>query len=81
MLSLSACVLYMNIVGVFSCGSPMRSSRMMTMVRPAGATFFCAPAYKTPNLETSIGRLKMQEEMSATSGTLPVSGSAWNTVP
>jgi len=25
--------------------------------------------------------LKMQEEMSATSGTSPVSGSAWNTVP
>ena len=71
----------MNIVGVPACGSPIRSSRMMTIVRPAGATFFCAPAYRRPNFETSIGRLRMQEEMSATSGTSPVSGSVWNTVP
>ena len=61
-------------VGVISIGSPMRSSRIMTTVTPAGPMFFCAPAKSRPNFETSIGSERMQEEISATRGTEPVSG-------
>ena len=40
--------------------------RIITMVTPAGATFFCAPAYKTPNFaNVNFGSESMQLEISA----------------
>ena len=74
-LSFSAWVLYISIVGVSLRGvSVIKSSRIITKVTPAGAKFFWAPANKSPNLLTSKGSLKTQEEISATKGMFPVSG-------
>ena len=41
----------------------------ITRVTPAGARFFCAPAYMRSYLLTSTGRLNISELMSATIGT------------
>jgi hypothetical protein len=41
----------------------------MTMVRPAGPMFFCAPPKIRPYFDTSIARDRMCEDMSATTGT------------
>ena len=46
----------------------------METVMPAGAMFFCAPAYTMPNRETSMGRDRIVLDRSATSGTVPLSG-------
>src|SRR3954464_10876891 len=59
----------------------MRSSRTMTIVRPEGPMFFGAPAEMRPYFETSMARDMMLDDMSATSGTLPVSGVQWNSTP
>ena len=67
--------------GVMGSSLPARSSRMMTMVRPAGARFFWAPAKITPYLLTSMGRERMSEDMSQARGTLPVSGTYCHWVP
>ena len=60
---------------------PVRSRRTMVRAKPAGPMFFCAPAKMTPNLLTSYGSESMFEDMSATSGTFPVSGMEVNLVP
>src|SRR2546423_3104684 len=54
---------------------------MITTVTPEGPRFFCAPAKMTPYFFTSTGREAMSEDISATSGTAPVSGSAVHCVP
>ena len=40
----------------------------MHMVKPAGPIFFWAPAYIIENLETSIGSLRITEDISAING-------------
>ena len=60
-----------------SIALPIRSSRTIAIVRPAGAIFFWAPAKSAPNLVTSIGSERIQDEISAISGISPVSGSSW----
>ena len=52
----------------------MRSSLTMTIVTPAGPTFFCAPAQINPNLVTSTSSERIFYDISATRGTSPVSG-------
>jgi hypothetical protein len=42
---------------------------LMTTVRPAMPVFFCAPAQMRPNFDTSTGRERKLEDMSAISGT------------
>ena len=57
----------------------------MTMVRPAGPMFFCAPAKARPTLDQSMARERMCDEQSITSGaslpSAPRSGSDWNSTP
>ena len=85
---LSAWVLYCNMIGVplrtvlfSSLLSVIKDLRMITTVTPAGPIFFCAPAKIKPYRFTSQGSDKMQEDISATKGTLPVSGSSVKRVP
>src|ERR1700722_4394474 len=68
------CVRYCSTVGKFLSARSAKSFRTITTVAPEGPRFFCAPAKMQPNLFTSIGFDKMSEDMSATSGTPPVSG-------
>jgi hypothetical protein len=53
----------------------------MTTHNPGTPIFFCAPAYISPNFAISMGRDKMVEDMSATRGTEPVSGTYGNSTP
>ncbi len=59
---------------------PSASSRTITMVTPAGARFFWAPAYIRSYLDTSTGLENMSLDMSATRRT-PTSGSLRISVP
>ena len=64
-----------------SIAFPIRSSRIITTVTPAGPTFFCAPAKRRPNLLTSISSESIIDEISVTRGTFPVSGRVVYLVP
>ena len=48
---------------------------MMTTVTPAGPTFFWAQAKMMPYFSTGIGRQRISDEQSQTSGVSPTSGS------
>jgi len=48
---------------------------MITIVTPAGPIFFCAPAKMIPYLLTSYASDRIHEDMSATTGVSPGSGS------
>src|SRR5260370_37516203 len=74
-------VRYCSSVGIFLSARSARSLRTMTTVTPEGPRFFCAPAKIRPNFFTSMGREAMSEDMSAASGTSPVSGMAVHCVP
>src|ERR1700687_5626903 len=66
--------------GRFLSARSAKSFRTMTTVTPLGPRFFCAPAKISPNLDTSMGREAMSEDMSATSGA-GLAGSEWYCVP
>ncbi|KAJ6637203.1 hypothetical protein Bhyg_09932, partial [Pseudolycoriella hygida] len=48
---------------------PIKSSRTITTVIPAGPIFFCAPPNIKPNFVMSNGRLNMFDDISTTNGT------------
>ena len=79
--SLSACCLKSKALGVIGNAWPIRSSRTMMIVTPAGPRFFCAPPYSRPYFETSIGFDMKFDDTSATSGTSPTSGVQWYSTP
>ncbi len=54
---------------------------MITRVTPDGPRFFWAPAYTTPKFAMSIGRLKMSDDASLTSGASPAAGRRCHWVP
>lgn len=53
----------------------------MTTTSPAQPTFFCIPAYNSPNLATLIGRVMKFEETSQTRVVFPTSGMSGNSTP
>ena len=64
----SACFEYWSIPGSSFDAVAKNSSLIMHMVKPAGPIFFWAPAYIIENLETSIGSLRITEDISAING-------------